>query len=83
MKANFSLEETGQKEIEESVMDTFHFSRLFFISLEDQTNRLDMLKWCLGTKRIKNGDGGSDLSSTDRMPTEEFQALCIIASCVY
>jgi len=23
MKANFSLEETGQKEIEESVMDTF------------------------------------------------------------
>jgi len=80
MKVNFSLEETGQKEIEESVMDTFQD---FFISLEDQRNRLDMLKWCLETKRIKNGDGGSDLSSTDRMPTEEFQALSIIASYMY
>jgi len=42
-----------------------------------------MLKKCLGTKNIKNGDGGSDLSSTDRTPTEEFQALSIIASYMY
>ena len=67
MKPNFSLDGSSQKEIEESVMDSFQD---FLISLEDHekvTGYADAVSW-----NYKDGDGGSEISSPDRTPTEEF-----------
>lgn len=69
MKPNFSLEGSSRKEIEESVMDSFQD---FLISLEDHekvTGYAEAVSW----NYDENGAGGSEISSPDSTPTEEFQ----------
>ncbi|KAK2558685.1 hypothetical protein P5673_018888 [Acropora cervicornis] len=72
MKPNFSLDGSSRKEIEESVMDSFQD---FLISLEDHEKVTGYAE--TGSWNYEDGDGGSEISSPDRTPTEEFQTADI------
>ena len=72
MKPNFSLDGSSRKEIEESVMYSFQD---FLISLEDHEKVTGYAE--AGSWNYEDGDGGSEISSPDRTPREEFQTADI------